>query len=152
MVRIRLKRLGRKKTPFYRVVVTDVRNRRDGRPLQELGFYNPLSKELKLDKASAEAWIGKGAIPSDTAARLIKLAPETGELIVLEVAKKERLSKKAKAKVEAEAKAAAQAKEQAEAEKAAAKAAAQAAAEAEAAAKAEEANAPVATETEAVEA
>ncbi len=103
MVKIRLKRLGRKKRPFYRVVVTDMRNRRDGAPLAELGYYNPLSKELKLNKTEALSWVSKGAHPSDTVKRLIEAAPETGELIRLEAAKKERLSKKAKAKQEAEA-------------------------------------------------
>lgn len=98
MVKIRLKRQGRKKRPFYRIVVTDIRNRRDGKPIEELGFYNPLSKELRLDKAKALAWIAKGAQPTETTQRLIDKAPESGELIVLDVAKKERLSKKAKAK------------------------------------------------------
>lgn len=103
MVKIRLKRLGRKKRPFYRIVVTDIRNRRDGKPIEELGFYNPLSKELKLNKESALQWISKGAQPSDTVKRLIDKAPETGELIVLDIAKKETLSKKAKAKQDEEA-------------------------------------------------
>ena len=101
MVIIRLKRQGRKKHPFYRVVVTDSRNRRDGEPIEELGYYNPMSKELKLDKVSAIAWIAKGAQVSDTAKRLIDKAPESGELFVIPVTKKPRLSKKAKAKQEA---------------------------------------------------
>lgn len=84
MVKIRLKRLGRKARPFYRIVVTDIRNRRDGVPLAELGYYNPLTKDLKLDKASALEWLSKGAIPSETAKRLIDKASETGELIQLE--------------------------------------------------------------------
>lgn len=123
MVKIRLKRLGRKKRPFYRIVVTDIRNRRDGKPIEELGFYNPLSKELKLNKESATQWIAKGAQPTDTVKRLIESAPESGELIVLEVAKKERLSKKAKAKLEeekAKAAEAAAAEQEAPAEEAAA--------------------------------
>jgi small subunit ribosomal protein S16 len=120
MVKIRLKRQGRKKRPFYRIVVTDIRNRRDGAPIEELGFYNPLSKELKLNKASATEWLAKGAQASDTAKRLIEKAPESGELIVLEVAKKARLSKKAKAKAEEEKAKAAEAAEQAKAEEAAA--------------------------------
>ena len=84
MVKIRLKRLGRKGKPFYRVVVTDIRNRRDGVPMAELGFYNPITKELKLDKTTALAWIAKGAIPSETAKKLIDKASDNGELIVLE--------------------------------------------------------------------
>lgn len=106
MVRIRLKRQGRKKRPFYRVVVTDIRNRRDGKPIEELGFYNPMNKELKLNKKLAEEWVSKGAIPTETAKRLIDKADANGELIKLEVVKKERLSKKAKAKQEEEKKAA----------------------------------------------
>ena len=106
MVIIRLKRQGRQKHPFYRVVVTDSRNRRDGEAIEELGYYNPMSKELKLDKAAAVAWIGKGAQVSDTAKRLIDKAPESGELFVIPVTKKPRLSKKAKAKLEAEKEAA----------------------------------------------
>jgi small subunit ribosomal protein S16 len=95
MVKIRLKRLGRKKKPFYRIVVMDVRNRRQGSSLAELGYYNPLSRELKVDKQAAESWISKGATPTEAVDRLLKKAPENGELIVLEKARKERLSKKA---------------------------------------------------------
>jgi small subunit ribosomal protein S16 len=84
MVKIRLKRLGRKGKPFYRVVVTDIRNRRDGVPMAELGFYNPITKELKLDKTTALAWIAKGDVPSETAKKLIDKASDSGELIVLE--------------------------------------------------------------------
>src|ERR1700741_2269281 len=94
MVKIRLKRQGRKHRPFYRIVVTDIRNRRDGAPLLELGYYNPMSKQLKLDKKLALEWISKGAQPTEAAQRLINKADENGELIVLEKAKKERLSKK----------------------------------------------------------
>jgi small subunit ribosomal protein S16 len=80
MVRIRLKRLGRKKRPFYRIVVTDQRNRRDGAPICELGYYDPIRKQLKLNKTEAAAWMVKGAQPSDTVARLLQLAPEGFEL------------------------------------------------------------------------
>jgi small subunit ribosomal protein S16 len=102
MVRIRLKRLGRKHRPFYRIVVTDVRNRREGAPLVELGYYNPVSKELKLDKQLALEWISKGAQPSETALRLINKADEAGNIIVLQAAKKEKLSRKAAEKIKAE--------------------------------------------------
>jgi len=101
MVKIRLKRLGRKHRPFYRIVVTDIRNRRDGAPLMELGYYNPISKELKLDKKTAMEWIAKGAQPTDSALRLINKADENGQLIVLQVAKKEKMSKKAAEKAKA---------------------------------------------------
>lgn len=103
MVKIRLKRQGRKHRPFYRIVVTDIRSRRDGAPLMELGYYDPMSKELKLDKQSALEWISKGAQPSDTAQRLINQADEAGNLIKLAVAKKEKLSKKAAEKAKATA-------------------------------------------------
>ena len=126
MVKIRLKRLGRKKKPFYRIIVIDGRARRQGASLAELGYYNPLSRELKLNKIEAQEWVGKGAILTPTVARLLDQAPETGELIVLERAQKERLSKKAldrqkqeadaKTRQEEEAKAAAAAKAAAEAE------------------------------------
>lgn len=96
MVKIRLKRLGRKSRPFYRIVVTDIRNRRNGVPMEELGYFNPLTKELKLDKTAALAWISKGAIPTDTAKVLIDKASETGELVVLE-RKAPKASKKATA-------------------------------------------------------
>lgn len=143
MLKIRLKRLGRKKKPFYRIVVIDIRARRDGAAIEELGYYNPLSRELKLDKASATQWISKGAQLTETAERLYKHAPETGELIVLEKAKKERLSKKAqdrakqaeeakKAAAEAEVAAKAQAAEAAAAKAAEPEVVAEAPAEVEA--------------------
>lgn len=124
MVRIRLKRLGRKHRPFYRIVVTDIRNRREGAPLLELGYYNPVSKELKLNKALALEWISKGAQPTETAQRLINRADEAGNLIVLAPEKKAKLSKKQLEKQKAEqdaAKAAEEAKKAAaeEAKKAA---------------------------------
>ncbi|MBI1857965.1 MAG: 30S ribosomal protein S16 [Candidatus Melainabacteria bacterium] len=72
MVRIRLSRRGKKKSPFYRVVVTDIRKKRDGAPIDELGTYNPLTKELKLDKQKIEEWIKKGAKPSETITSLLR--------------------------------------------------------------------------------
>lgn len=74
MVKIRLKRVGAKKTPHYRVVVTDSRARRDGSPIEELGYYNPRSKELKLDKEAVTKWINNGAQPSETVASLLRKA------------------------------------------------------------------------------
>ena len=70
--KIRLKRMGSKKNPFYRVVVADERAPRDGRFIEEVGYYNPLTKELKLDNEKAVEWIGKGAQPTDTARALLK--------------------------------------------------------------------------------
>ncbi|OGI18913.1 MAG: 30S ribosomal protein S16 [Candidatus Melainabacteria bacterium RIFCSPHIGHO2_02_FULL_34_12] len=72
MVRIRLSRRGKKKSPFYRIVVTDIRNKRDGAPIEEIGTYNPMTKELKLDKEKAQSWIKKGAIPTETVSTLLK--------------------------------------------------------------------------------
>ena len=72
MVRIRLSRRGKKKNPFYRIVVTDKRTQRDGAPIEEIGTYNPKTKELKVDKTKAESWIKKGAIPTETVLTLLK--------------------------------------------------------------------------------
>lgn len=72
MVRIRLSRRGKKKAPFYRIVVTDKRTKRDGAPIEEIGTYNPKTKELKIDKPKVEEWIKKGAIPTDTVSSLLK--------------------------------------------------------------------------------
>ena len=64
--------MGSKKNPFYRVVVADERAPRDGRFIDEIGYYNPMSKELKLNNDKANEWIGKGAQPTDTARALLK--------------------------------------------------------------------------------
>ncbi len=72
MVRIRLSRRGKKKRPFYRIVVTDIRTKRDGSPIDQVGTYDPISKALKLDKEKAEAWIKKGAKPTETVLSLLK--------------------------------------------------------------------------------
>ena len=71
-VKIRLKRMGSKKNAFYRMVVADERAPRDGRYIEELGYYNPLTKDLKLNNEKAQDWIGKGAQPTDTARALLK--------------------------------------------------------------------------------
>ena len=78
MVVIRLTRGGSKRRPFYHVVVTDSRNRRDGRYIERLGFFNPVAKEneesLRLDTDRIEHWVSKGAKPSERVAALIKQA------------------------------------------------------------------------------
>ncbi|MBX9878238.1 MAG: 30S ribosomal protein S16 [Candidatus Obscuribacterales bacterium] len=74
MVKIRLKRVGATKAPHYRIVVTDQRNRRDGMPIEEVGYYNPKSKELKVNKEAVSKWIKNGAQPTETVASLIKKA------------------------------------------------------------------------------
>jgi len=74
-VRIRLSRVGATKRPSYRVVAIDSRRPRDGRALEILGFYDPLTKPatVQIDADRFAAWVGKGALPSDTVAKLIKL-------------------------------------------------------------------------------
>ena len=142
MLKIRLKRLGRKRVPFYRVVVAHATSRRDGAPVAELGFYNPISKQLRLDKAAAESWILKGAQPTETAAWLIKQAGENPtEVITLSLVKAEVLSKKAQAKAKSEADAKAKAEADAKAAEAAKAAEEAAAAEAAALKAAEESTA-----------
>ena len=136
MLKIRLARLGKKKNPFYRIVVTDIRTRRNGAPLAELGFYNPIQKQLKLNKTLAETWIAKGAQPSETTKWLLSLANDTGELIQISKPEKQKLSKKVLAKQQAEAAAAQKAAEELAA-KAAEEAAAPAASAEEQAAPAE---------------
>ena len=74
MVKIRLKRMGMKKKPFYRVVVADERATRDGRFVDEIGYYNPVSNpvELKIDVEKAQTWLKNGAQPTDTVRALLK--------------------------------------------------------------------------------
>ena len=74
MVKIRLRRMGANKKPFYRIVATDVRSANAGNFLEELGWYDPAKKSnnYQLDLAKAEAWLAKGAQPSETVAALIK--------------------------------------------------------------------------------
>ncbi len=78
MVVIRLSRGGSKKRPFYNIVVADSRNRRDGRFLERVGFYNPLAsgaaETLRLSFDRLDYWVGQGAQPSDTVARLAREA------------------------------------------------------------------------------
>ncbi|MBE5780443.1 MAG: 30S ribosomal protein S16 [Clostridiales bacterium] len=73
-VKIRLKRMGAKKAPFYRVVVADSRTPRDGRFIEEIGYYNPLTDpaEIKIDVERAQYWVKNGAQPSDTVRAILK--------------------------------------------------------------------------------
>ena len=75
-VKIRLRRMGGKKAPFYRVVVADSRYPRDGRFIEEIGYYNPLQDpaEIKVDAEKAQKWIANGAQPTDTVKDLLKKA------------------------------------------------------------------------------
>ena len=72
-VKIRLKRMGAKKAPFYRVVVADSRSPRDGRFIENIGTYNPLvtPAEIKIDEEAAIKWLNNGAIPTDTVKNLL---------------------------------------------------------------------------------
>lgn len=74
--KIRLKRMGAKKAPFYRVVVADSRSPRDGRFIEEIGFYNPTKQpeEYKIDEEKALKWLSEGAAPSDTVKALFRKA------------------------------------------------------------------------------
>ena len=157
MVVIRLSRGGSKKSPFYNVVVADSRNRRDGRFIERVGFYNPSAKAgaegLRIDAARISHWTGNGAQMSDTVARLVKTHAKGPEAAIAAKAKDAAKADAAKAKaaaLEAEkakaaadaAKAKADEKAVAEAEKLAEE---KAAADAAKAAEAETAEAPVET-------
>ncbi|MEW5899101.1 MAG: 30S ribosomal protein S16 [Bacillota bacterium] len=75
-VKIRLRRMGAKKNPFYRIVVADSRSPRDGRFIEELGYYNPLKEpaEIKIDQERALDWLSKGAQPTETVRALFNKA------------------------------------------------------------------------------
>ena len=76
MVKIRLRRMGAKKQPFYRVIVADERSPRNGRFIEELGYYNPLTEPatIKIDADKAKEWIKNGAQPTETVKVLLKKA------------------------------------------------------------------------------
>ena len=73
-VKIRLTRMGKKKNPFYRVVVADERSRRDGAPIEEIGYYTPMTEpaDIKIDAEKAQKWLANGAQPTDTVRALLK--------------------------------------------------------------------------------
>lgn len=73
-VKIRLRRMGAKKAPFYRVVVADSRYPRDGRFIEEIGTYNPMTEpaEIRIDADKAKKWISNGAQPTDTVKNILK--------------------------------------------------------------------------------
>jgi len=74
MVKIRLKRMGAKKTPFYRIVVADARTARDGKTIADLGIYDPTREPIvfRVDGDKAKEWLGNGAQPTETVRRLFK--------------------------------------------------------------------------------
>ncbi|MDA7986767.1 MAG: 30S ribosomal protein S16 [Synechococcus sp. H1_metabat_bins_2.tsv.006] len=133
MIKLRLKRFGKKRETSFRIVACNSTSRRDGRPLQELGFYNPRTKETRLDTDALRARLEQGAQPSDTVRTLlergglltksVRPAEVIGKLKQEEARKKEAAEAKAAAKAEAEAKASeAAAAEEAPAEEAPAEA------------------------------
>ena len=75
-VKMRLKRMGQKKAPFYRVVVTDSRSPRDGKFIEEIGIYDPTKDPsvIKFNEEAAKKWLSTGAQPTDTVAKLLKIA------------------------------------------------------------------------------
>ena len=77
-VKIRLRRMGAKKAPFYRVVVADSRYPRDGRFIEEIGYYDPTKEPsvVSIDKEKADKWLANGAQPTDTVKKLLKIAAE----------------------------------------------------------------------------
>ena len=79
MVKIRLKRIGAKKKPFYRIVVADSRSPRDGKFIEQIGTYNPLTdpSEVKVDVEKAKKWLSTGAQPTETVKKLLKIAGVT---------------------------------------------------------------------------
>ena len=115
MLKIRLKRLGAKKAPSYRIIVINSTTKREGKPVEELGYYNPKTKEMKLNIVSANEWVKKGAQPTDTVKYLMANCNEDGSLNYKK-SEKVKLSKKAMAKkAEEEARAAEEAAKAAEA-------------------------------------
>ena len=116
MIKLRLKRFGKKREASFRLVACNSTSRRDGRPLQELGFYNPRTKETRLDTAAIRERLGQGAQPTDVVRTLL----ERGGLLEKTVRPAETVGKaKQAAKREADAKEAAEAKAAAAEEKAA---------------------------------
>ena len=76
MLKMRLKRMGKKKSPIYRVVVADARSPRDGRFVEEIGSYDPNQEPslIKIDEEAARKWLAQGAQPTETVAKLLKVA------------------------------------------------------------------------------
>lgn len=74
MLKLRLKRTGRKGSPSYRVVIMESGSRRDGRPVDEVGYYNPLTKKYKFDIEKIQKWLSYGVKPTETVLNLLKKA------------------------------------------------------------------------------
>ena len=83
MLKIRLKKLGRKKKPFYRIVLMENLSKRDGEPILELGYYDPIKKVLNFDKINLHKYINCGAYPTDSVRHLIlKMMEEIKEITI----------------------------------------------------------------------
>lgn len=74
MLKLRLKRVGRKRSPSYRLVIMESTSRRDGRPIDEVGYYNPISKQYKFEVEKIQKWLGYGVKPTETVLNLLKKA------------------------------------------------------------------------------
>ena len=74
MLKLRLKRTGKKRSPFYRLVIMENTFRRDGRPIEELGYYNPMTKQYKLNTEKIKKWLSYGVKPTETVLSLLKKA------------------------------------------------------------------------------
>lgn len=74
MLKLRLKRVGRKGSPSYRLVIMENTCRRDGRPIEEVGYYNPISKNYKFDEKKIKKWLNFGVKPTETVFNLLKKA------------------------------------------------------------------------------
>jgi len=74
MLRLRLKRIGRKRSPSYRLVVMETKTRRDGRPVEEVGYYDPIIKKYKFDTNKIQKWLNCGVKPTKTVLHLLKKA------------------------------------------------------------------------------
>ena len=72
MLKLRLKRIGRKRAPSYRLVIIENNSHRDGRPVEEVGYYNPISKEYKFDTDKIQKWLQHGVKPTKTVFNLLK--------------------------------------------------------------------------------
>ena len=74
MLKLRLKRIGRKRSPSYRLVIMENTTRRNGRPVEEVGYYNPLTKHFRLDADKIKKWLNCGVKPTETVVSLLKKA------------------------------------------------------------------------------
>jgi small subunit ribosomal protein S16 len=105
-VKLRLMRMGKKKQPTYRVVAADVRSPRDGRFIEIVGFYDPRTdpSEIRIDNAKAVAWLAKGAQPTESVRKLLKISGALDELAAAVPPKAEKVDKRARSAAKAKAK------------------------------------------------